>query len=220
MVQVETAAQVVDFVLDDARRPPGEHSLDGLAVLVQCFDAHGPVTSDDSGEAGNAEASFVKADPVVTSDRLHGGVHEYGERKLRALSDCPLVVPQVGPLWWPILKHRELKRDADLRCGETDAGGQLHGRPHLRDEVAQLGSVQRRWFDRIGSAPEDRVAALNDRERVLLLRKGDGPGHVASARIRSEHSWCVEAQPALLSDETTVLHVEQSGLLTDGACLV
>ena len=59
------------------------------------------------------------------------------------LSDCPLVVAQMCPLGWSILKHRELKGDADLRCGETDTGGQLHGCSHLGDEVAQLRCVQR-----------------------------------------------------------------------------
>src|ERR1700722_16139057 len=137
------AAQVVDFVLDDERRPPGEHAVDGLAVLIQRFDVHGPVTSDHSGEPGNTQAPFVKADPVVVFGRLHHWVHEYGEWELLALSDCPLVVASMGPLWWSILKYRELKGDADLRCGETDTGGQLHGCSHLSDEVAQLRSVQR-----------------------------------------------------------------------------
>jgi len=220
VVQVETAAQVVDFVLDDARRPPGEHSVDGSAVLVQGFDAHRAVTSDHSGEAGNAEASFVKADPVVVFDRLHRWVHEYGEWQLLALSDCPLVVAQVGPLWWSILKHRELKGQADLRCGETDAGGQLHGCPHLGDEMAQLGSVQSGRLDRISSAAQDRVTALNDRERVVIAGESHCSGHVSSFSIRSGRSWRVEAQPTLFDDEATVLDVEQSGVLAHGACLV
>jgi hypothetical protein len=214
------AAQVVDFVLDDARRPPGEHSVDRLAVLVQRLDAHGPVTGNHSGEAGNAEASLVEADPVVVFDRLHGGVHEYGERKLLALPVRTLVVAQVGPLCWAILKHCELKGDADLRCGETDAGGPFQGCSHLSDEVAQWWGVQRGRFDRIGGAAQDRVTALNDRERVVLASEGNCFPHAAIPLIGSEHSWCIEPQPTLLDDEATVLDVKQSGVLTDGACLV
>ena len=119
-----------------------------------------------------------------------------------------------------ILQHRELKRDADLRRSETHAGGQLHGCSHLGDEVAQLGSVQRGRIDRIGSAAQDRVAALNDRERVMLAREGGGSGHRAIPIIRSAYSRCIEAQPTLLDDETAVLDVEQSGVFTDGACFV
>src|ERR1700722_17410368 len=92
----------------------------------------------------------------------------------------------MGPLWWSILKYRELKGDADLRCGETDTGGQLHGCSHLSDEVARLRSVQRGRVDRIGSTGEDRVPALDDRERVLLAGEGNCLGHVASPPIRSE----------------------------------
>jgi hypothetical protein len=178
------------------------------------------VTGDHPGEAGNAEAPFVEADPVVAFDRLHGGVDEDGEWEVPALPGCPVVVAQMTPLWRAILQDCELKGDADLRCGETNAGGQLHGRSHLGDEMAQLGRVQRGRFDRIGSAAQDRVTALNDRKCVAITRESNGPRHVSCSLIRSEHSWCVEAEPTLLDDEATVLDVEQSGVMADGACLV
>src|ERR1700691_4754174 len=72
-------------------------------------------------------------------------------------------------------------------------------------------------FDRIGSAAQDRVTALNDRERVVFASEGNCSYHAVIPLIGSEHSWCIEPQPTLLDDEATVLDVEQSGVLTDGA---
>ena len=106
-----------------------------------------------------------------------------------------VVVAQMPPLLRAILKYRDLKGDADLRCRETNAGGQLHGRPHLGDEMPQLRSVQRGGFDRIGNTAQDRVTALNDREHVLIARERNWVSHVSRSPSRSGHSWCVEAAP-------------------------
>ena len=79
LVQVQAAAQVVDFVLDDTGRPPREHPVDGLAVLIERFDPDGTVAGYYPGEPWDAQAPFVEADRVVTDDRLERGVHQNGE---------------------------------------------------------------------------------------------------------------------------------------------
>src|ERR1700722_1357738 len=68
-----------------------------------------------------------------------------------------------------------------------------------------------------GGGPGPRI----ERSRACLAGRG---GQLPRSRSEPPHSirafWCVEAQPTLFDNEATVLDVEQSGVVTDGACLV
>ena len=125
---------MVDFVLDDTGRPPREHPVDGLAVLVQRFDPDGTVAGHHPGEPGDAQAAFVEADLSAVVHEPERGVDQDGEVRTVPFSDCPFLLGQLAPALRAVVQHRELDGHADLGRRQPDARRGFHGGPHLRDE--------------------------------------------------------------------------------------
>ena len=125
---------MVDFVLDDTGRPPREHPVDGLAVLVQRFDPDGTVAGHHPGEPGDAQAAFVEADLIVVADEAEHGVDQNGELQAVPFPGFPFVLGQLTPALRAVVQHRELDGHADLGRRQPDARRGFHGGPHLRDE--------------------------------------------------------------------------------------
>ena len=57
--------------------------------------------------------------------------------------------------------HGEALADADLRRGQADAFGRVHGLEHVVDQLVQLGRVE--FGDRLGLFFEHGLAVLHDR---------------------------------------------------------
>jgi len=68
-------------MLGDAGRPPAQHHVDRLALLVERLDPHGAVPGNEPGEPGHAEAPFVKAGCAVLVDRQQHRVDEHHKRE-------------------------------------------------------------------------------------------------------------------------------------------
>jgi hypothetical protein len=153
---------VVDLVLDDTGRPPREHPVDGLAVLVQRFDPDGTVAGHHPGEPGDAQAAFVEADLRAVVDEPERGVDQDGEVQTVPFSDCPFLLGQLTPALRAVVQDRELDSRADLGRRQPDAGRGFHGGPHPRDEQLELAGAQIGRADRLSRAAQDRVTAFDD----------------------------------------------------------
>jgi hypothetical protein len=155
---------VVDFVLDDTGRPPREHPVDGLAVLVQRFDPDGTVAGHHPGEPGDAQAAFVEADLSAVVDEPERGVDQDGEVQTVPFSCCPFLLGQLAPALRAVVQHRELDGHADLRRRQPDTRRGFHGGPHPGDEQPQLAGAQIGRADRLSRAAQHRVTAFDERQ--------------------------------------------------------
>ena len=64
-VDVESAVEVIDFVLEDAGVPAGGLDHAGTSAFIEALDADGAGARDGGHEAGDAEAAFEKFHVVV-----------------------------------------------------------------------------------------------------------------------------------------------------------
>ena len=143
MIQEENAVQVIDLVEQRTRKQFFASNLNRLAVRILRLDRDLIRARDRFAKTGNAEAALfarllalLGGDFRVNDDNLFGFV----------LADTDV-------------DHRDLFADADLRRGQANTLGCVHGLPHICDQLVQF--LRAELGDPFGLLFQDRLTILD-----------------------------------------------------------
>ncbi len=169
-VNVESAAEVIDFVLEDAGVPAGGLDELGLGALIEVFDADGAGAGHDGGKTGEAEAAFVEIFLFVAGVSDHG-IDDDVKRDGAAFAFGEVGRGVAFQQVFAVFNHGELQRLADLRGGEADAGRVSHSVAHIADEALNFFADNFLRREEPGRFTEHRFARLhNSQTHAISLR--------------------------------------------------
>ena len=133
-VNVESAAEVIDFVLEDAGVPAGGLDEVGFGAFVEEFDADGAGAGDDGGKTWEAEAAFVKIFYFIAAVG-DDGIDDYVKRDGVAFAFGEVVRGIALQQVFTVFDYGELQGLADLGGCEAYAGGVMHCVVHIANEA-------------------------------------------------------------------------------------
>src|SRR6202041_825402 len=146
----EDTVEVINFVTEGAGEEAFAAAFEGSARRVLRADGDVLRALDVTTKPRKREAAFFFA-------LLAFGVNNFGigENHFR-----------FGNFSVGDVNYGEAQTDADLRRGESDAGGGVHGFEHIRDEFLQ---VVVEFFHALAGGFEDRVAEFHNRMNHFLV---------------------------------------------------
>jgi hypothetical protein len=156
-IDVQGAAEVINFVLQDAGVPAAGLDELGFGALVEILDADGAGAGDDAGKAGEAEAAFVEISLFVAGVGDHR-IDDDVEWDGAALPFGEVFRGERFEQIFAVFDYGELERQADLGRCEAYTGSVTHGVAHFVNET--LGLFAEDFFrrERAGLFAQDRLA--------------------------------------------------------------
>jgi hypothetical protein len=144
-VDIQAPVQVIDFVLQNARKPTFSVQTARLSVRVQIFDNDAARTLHQCAESCHAQASFKELGSVFgladdsriyQDEELHRLPFPFGEdRRVHCFK-----------IFRAIFNHGQLEWQADLRRGESNAWRIPHRIAHVLDQL--LNGCEHNLFGR------------------------------------------------------------------------
>jgi hypothetical protein len=165
-IDIQDAAQVVDFVLQDSGVPSVRFNNDGLGLLIQAFDSNAFGAGHDRGESCHAETSFEKFRGLL-SFHSQFRINQDVKRNGAALTLGRLLGRELLDVLGPILDDYELQRQADLRRRQSHSRRVAHGLAHRLDQVLDGTGDNFLRRKRTSRLAQDRFSSLPDFERHL-----------------------------------------------------
>jgi hypothetical protein len=138
-IEVESALQVIDFVLENSSVPSGSLNRATFSTFVEVLYADRAGSRNHRGESGYAETAFVEGDFVI-SGKSDSWIDDRVKVDRPSLPLDKVLGWQIPQHVFAILDHRKLQRDADLGCSQTDARSVMHGFFHVVDQPLDLVS--------------------------------------------------------------------------------
>src|SRR6202050_4899626 len=115
-VNVEGAAEMIDFVLQDTGVPAAGLDELGFGARVQILDADGAGAGHDGGKTGEAEAAFVEIF-LFLAGVGHHGIDEDVKWDRAALAFAEVFGGEGFQQIFAVFDHGELERQGDLGRG-------------------------------------------------------------------------------------------------------
>ena len=160
-IDVESAVEMVNFVLEDAGVPAGGLDELSLSVFVEILDSNGTRSGNDGGKTGEAEAAFVEILFFVAGVSDHG-IDDDVKRDGTALALGKLLGRQSFQQIFAVFDHCELQRQAYLWCGEADARSVTHGFAHIAYEPLNFFADNFGRREGAGCFAQNRFARLHN----------------------------------------------------------
>jgi hypothetical protein len=160
-VNVEGAAEMVDFVLKNAGVPARGLNELGFGACVEILDADGAGAGHDGGKSGEAEAAFVEISLFVAFVGDHW-IDDDVKWDRAALAFAEVFGGKGFQQIFAVFDHGELERQADLGCGEAHAGRVTHGVAHFVNEALDFFAEDVFGREKAGLFAEHRFARLHN----------------------------------------------------------
>src|SRR6266853_1360640 len=162
-IDIESPAQVVDLVLQDARVPSRCFKCFFHSTFVQKFHSDGARSGNKGGKTRQAEAPLEKLHRI-TSHFRNSGIDDGVKRHGPPVAFSKLLCWKVLVVFLAVLDHSELQGKADLGSGKPYARGVIHGLSHRLDQVLNFLACNLSGGQRTSLLPQDRIPGLHDLE--------------------------------------------------------
>ena len=166
-IDIQTAVQMIDFMLQDPGIPAG--SVDGARapLFIQALDMNAMITGHESSEPRQAETTFKELDIGITH-RCQNRIDDDVKRNRLTFTFGSLLLRQIAPVLRQVFNDRQLDRLADLRRRKSDPGRLTQRLVHHPNKLTQARGLNLLDGEFTGLLTQYRFSGLKELEEQAV----------------------------------------------------
>src|SRR5437868_9551462 len=133
-----------------------------MAAVVETLDPYVARTRNERKKSRQAETTLEKFHPGVVLCDADCGIDHHVKSNRLSFAQGQLLRSDFLVVFLAILNDGDLKRQPDLRSGQTHAGRSAHGFAHMLDQLLYLFAADLLRGERTTTTSENRLSGLDD----------------------------------------------------------